>query len=421
MSGTNYSSILQVPKNDLLNFTLALVQELHDPLVKALTMDGEGMMGTVLLCESLLSLLPTMSTKDMPYHLLRAYNITPIGSGVIAKERHLSLVGFASVFGDILHLSNPVVHRIFVPLNQLPADGRRQVVRMLKLLEEIQKGDGHSVAEKCAVILVKTFVEELLSTKLVSRRAVLLSPAALVKSGCGVHSVVSAREYVSRTFDVAVLPRSSRLRDFLKTALDLCGEDLVPALTDHLIQELSFVPRVVVHESTVNFSATTYYALSRCSLAGIRDKARHGTLAEDDCMPILKAVEVTLHMSFTLDWHLVKKISRYVFVDAEFVPGCYFSSTRYTPMKRLLISNLFRRFKFRTNKAAFAVFTLAHILWAKEQRILQRTLQTRPFQRAHNIHLTASIADIKQLVLSTLASHTISLIRPFSINIQRIV
>lgn len=54
----------------MLQFALGLVQELHDPLVAALVTGGVGMMGTVLLCETLLSLLPTMSTKDMPYHLL---------------------------------------------------------------------------------------------------------------------------------------------------------------------------------------------------------------------------------------------------------------------------------------------------------------------------------------------------------------
>ena len=82
---------MQVPRHDLLQYALNLVKELYDPLVTALSVDGMGMMGTVLLCESVLSLLPTMSTKDMPYHLLRHYDITPIRSGVMARERRLSL------------------------------------------------------------------------------------------------------------------------------------------------------------------------------------------------------------------------------------------------------------------------------------------------------------------------------------------
>ncbi len=107
----------------MLNFALGLVQELHDPLVTALMTDGAGMMGTVLLCETLLSLLPTMSTTDMPYHLLREYDITPIGSGVMARERRLSLLRFANVVGGVLHLFSPVI------LNHLPANGRSENAR----------------------------------------------------------------------------------------------------------------------------------------------------------------------------------------------------------------------------------------------------------------------------------------------------
>jgi hypothetical protein len=62
---------------------MGLVNELYAPLFTAMATDGTGMMGTIVLCKTLLLLLPTMSTKDMPYRLLREYNITPIGSGVI--------------------------------------------------------------------------------------------------------------------------------------------------------------------------------------------------------------------------------------------------------------------------------------------------------------------------------------------------
>lgn len=294
----------------MLRYAQSLVQELHDPLVTALMTDGTGMMGTVLLCETLLSLIPTMSTKDMPYHLLREYDITPIGSGVMARERRLSLLRFADVVGGVLHLTRPVVHRIFVPLNHLPADGRRQVVRMLGLLEEIRNGDGDSMAGKCAAILVKGFVDELLSNNLVSRRAVLMSPTQLVTSGCGIYSVISAKDFVTKTFNVTVLPRSSRVRDFLKTSLDLCGERLLPAVADKLISQFSFMPRVVIHDNVLNFSATSFCALSKCSLGEIRAKARRGTLTEENCLPLLRAVEVTLLTSFSIDRRLVKKVAR---------------------------------------------------------------------------------------------------------------
>lgn len=294
----------------MLEFSLALVKQLHDPLVMALETGDVGMMGTVLLCETLLSLLPTMSTKDMPYHLLKAYDVTPINSGVMARERRLTLHRFASVVGGVLYIATPVVHRVFVPLRQLPADGRRQVVRMLALLEEIHNGDGNSLADKCGAILLKSLLAELLSSNLVPRKAVLMSSTQLVAAGCGIHSLVSSTEYVRRTFDVAALPQESRLKDFLKTAQDLCGDLLVPALEEKLLSQLCFVPRVVLHEGSLSFSAASYCVLSKHTLGEIRIKARRGTLAEEDCMPMLRAVEVTLMTDFGLDSRLAKKIAK---------------------------------------------------------------------------------------------------------------
>lgn len=181
---------------------------------------------------------------------------------------------------------------------------------MLALLEEIRRGDGDSLAEKCAAILVKGLLAELLGGNLVPRKAVLMSSAQLVSNGCGIHSVVSGAEFVGKTFVVAALPQDSRLRHFLKTALDLCGDRLMPALEAKLLSQLCFVPRVVLHESSLNFSATSYCVLSKSSLTEIRAKARRGSLTEEDCLPMLKAVEVTLMTSFGMDPRLAKKVAK---------------------------------------------------------------------------------------------------------------
>ena len=109
---------------------------------------------------------------------------------------------------------------------------------------------------------------------------------------------------------MAALPRSSRLREFLKTSLDLCGERLLPALAERLLAGFRFIPRVILHESSLAFSATSYCILSRSFLRVIRAKARRGALSEEGCLPVLRAVEVTLLTSFELDSRLVKKIAR---------------------------------------------------------------------------------------------------------------
>lgn len=249
-----------------------MVKELYDPLVTVMMTDGVGMMGTVLLCETLLLLLSSMSTKDMPYHLLREYDITPIDSGVMARERRLSLSRFSRLVGGVLHNTRSVVHRVLVPLNCLPADGRRQVVRMLTLLEEIRTGDGDSLAAKCAAILIKSLLAELLSSSLVLRKGVLTSPTQLVASGCSIHSIISVDQFVGKTFNLSTLPRSSRLRSFLKTSLDLCGNSLLPALAEQLLSQLRFVPRVVVHDGSLSFSATSYHVLLKCSVSQVKAK-----------------------------------------------------------------------------------------------------------------------------------------------------
>ena len=78
-------------------YALALLQELVAPLQAALdgSLDGPGQLSTVLLCKTLLSFLPRMSLRDMPYNLLREYRIAPIESGVMAAKRHISLSGQA--------------------------------------------------------------------------------------------------------------------------------------------------------------------------------------------------------------------------------------------------------------------------------------------------------------------------------------
>ena len=264
--------LFQVPRNDMLQFALAIVQQLYDPLVMALASGVRNAMGTVLLCETLLSLLTSMSTKDMPYRLLRAYDITPIQSGVITRERRLCLSRHAREVGGVLCIPNAVIHRVFVPLRKLPAEGRRQVTRMLDLLEEIHTGDGNSVAEKCAFCLFKALLAELLESHLIPGRAVLKSSSQLVKEGCGIYSVTTAAKFVAQTFQVATLPQESRICGFLKTALDLCGDQLMPALEHRVLDELSFVPHMSIHDGRLNISATSFSVLSRFSLAEVKSQ-----------------------------------------------------------------------------------------------------------------------------------------------------
>ena len=113
------------------------MEELHAPLLAAHSgvIDGQGAVATTLLCETLLSMLPTMSLKDRPYRLLKDYHITPIESGVIGRLNRICLLNLAVVTSGVLFVPTGGVHRVFIPLNHLPASGRKQVIGLLKFLD----------------------------------------------------------------------------------------------------------------------------------------------------------------------------------------------------------------------------------------------------------------------------------------------
>lgn len=105
---------------------------------------------------------------------------------------------------------------------------------------------------------------------------------------------------------------------------------------------------------------------------------------------------------------------------SESAPYHFFSVGRYTPVKRLLVSNLLRRFTFRNYQSVFAVFTMAVLILAKEQHLVPFNLRTRDFERANNLNRVARVTTITQLVRSTLCTHSIPVVRAFSIDVVRL-
>ena len=73
------------------------IMELYAPLPAALegTLDGPGTLGTVLLCETLLSFLPNGFSKFQPTKLLNAYSVTPLS--VMQTNKRLDLTRHATL------------------------------------------------------------------------------------------------------------------------------------------------------------------------------------------------------------------------------------------------------------------------------------------------------------------------------------
>ena len=93
------------------------------------------------------------------------------------------------------------------------------------------------------------------------------------RSGGTIHSVVSARAYVERRlFSVPHLPSDSRLKAFLRVALDVASstEALFSTLARELAGQIHFVPRAVLHAGSLDISATLFHVLSVKSLQALR-------------------------------------------------------------------------------------------------------------------------------------------------------
>ena len=113
-----------------------------------------------------------MSVRDMPYKLLREYEITPFNSGAICREKRILLSRFATVRNGILYVPQPLVHRVFLPLRQVPAAGRRRVLAMLDFLQSMRTRDEDTITKKAASVLVDLLFKELVRTQLLQWESV---------------------------------------------------------------------------------------------------------------------------------------------------------------------------------------------------------------------------------------------------------
>ena len=72
-----------------------------------------------------------MLTRDMPYRLLKQYEIAPLKTGVIARENRILLANCAvEDEGGLLSVPLPLVDRVFFPMVEILSHGRRQVFRL---------------------------------------------------------------------------------------------------------------------------------------------------------------------------------------------------------------------------------------------------------------------------------------------------
>ena len=82
-------------------------------------LQGQGALATLVLCESLLSFLPTDSSRENNYRLLKEYEVMPLGT--LEQNRRIDLRPCASVRHGVLYVSHPSAEKVWIPLDSLPS------------------------------------------------------------------------------------------------------------------------------------------------------------------------------------------------------------------------------------------------------------------------------------------------------------
>ena len=161
---------IQVPLNQFPGYVTKLVGELYDSVeaVVKVRLQGQGALATLVLCESLLSFLPTGSSRENNYRLLKEYEVMPLGT--LEQNRRIDLRPYASLRHGVLYVSRPSVEKVWIPLRSLLSSARAMAAQMLDFLKLLREAPAtRSASARAARIIVTQFKHDLLELNIVRR------------------------------------------------------------------------------------------------------------------------------------------------------------------------------------------------------------------------------------------------------------
>ena len=214
-------------------------------------LQGQGALPTLVLCESLLSFLPTGSSKENNYRLLKEYEVMPLG--ILKQNRRIDLRPYASLQHGVLYVSRPSVEKIWIPFQSLPSSARATAAQMLyflKLLREAPKT--RSASARAARIIVTQFKHDLLELNIVRRTSDF---NALRIDGC-IHNARKAVEYARRVFLPNDLPATMSVKSCLSMSFQLNLPQLHKEIATELLRQVKLVPHATTHAGQINFSTS---------------------------------------------------------------------------------------------------------------------------------------------------------------------
>lgn len=258
--------------------------ELYASIEAALngSLQGKGTLGTLLLCESLLSFLPSGSNQDQPTKLLKAYEIVPLNR--LHMTRRIDLREHACLKNGVLYIKRPTIERVWIPTGCLPTSARATAAQMLRFMEQLKAAPRSRPASKrAAQIIVTQFKHDLFEMRLVTDMS---NFDGKVDDQC-VADATTAEEYVTRVFVPENLPSEMSVKSCLTMAQSFGLPNLLQDLGTELLNQTKMVPRATVHARSVTFSASSFTLV----LSG--DPAT-GTLTSEDAHRLVAAADPML-------------------------------------------------------------------------------------------------------------------------------
>ena len=365
---------MQVPVHHFAGY-VRNVKELYHPMQAAIDGDltGPGTLGTVLLCESLLSFLCTGSYKDQPYRVLKAYDIVPFSA--LAQTRKVNLCPFATLKDGVLYVQRPKLEKVWVPMSSLPASARATAAAMLTFLEKLKAGRTSEMATtRAAKIIVGQFQHDLIEMSVVNNKE---NFQGIVGDGC-VRDAMTAEEYAARVFVPDNLPSQMLTKACLKMAMDLLdGDTLQKKIAENLLEVAKMVPHTSVHARAITFSSSLFTMLTQRQLSGSR-------MTADDAYRLVLAATPLITANFDLDKNAMKAVQR--------------RRPRLTRCVRNAVAKVQRRTRGKTRHviavACFATMVLAN----KEKAFGRNKVKYKRLYRSTNLSRYICLKEMKEIM-----------------------
>lgn len=369
---------MQVPTRHISGYVQNLVKELYEPMMAAIhgTLTGPGTLGTVLLCESLLSFFSSGCYNHQPYKLLKAYDVAPFSA--LACTRKIDLRRFATLNNGVLYVSRPALERVWVPLKSLPASARATASAMLSFLETL-KADrtSETATTRAAAIIVNQFKHDLVEMGVVNNRKDF---KVLVDDGY-VRDVMTVDEYVAQVFVPDHLPSQMSTKAFLTMAMDLLDQPtLREKIANKLLVEAQIVPRTIVHSRTIIFSPSVCTLLTKGQLSG-------RLMTADDAHRLVMATTPLITDNFDLSKEDIRKMQR--------------KRPRLTRCVRNAVEKVRRRTRGHMRNILPVVCFATMVLANKEKMFGRLKLKYKRLYRATNLSRYIRLKEMKEIVTRT--------------------